>query len=198
VRFAELLADQIAHTIGLSDEPQQGALVLETDDVDLVTKFVAIQAASGGDHNSIATSQLELMRHPRSVVTFSDAGAHVSQISDCSIPTYVLGHWVRDEQALTLEEAVRMLSFENASAFGLRGRGLVREGFAADLVVFDPERIAPQMPQIAHDLPGGARRLVQYAEGISATVVAGEVLLENGKHTGALPGRLLRRGSDAV
>ncbi|MBW2426557.1 MAG: amidohydrolase family protein [Deltaproteobacteria bacterium] len=141
---------------------------------------------------------LELMRHPRSVVTFSDAGAHVSQISDCSIPTYVLGHWVRDEQALTLEQAVRMLSFENASAFGLRGRGLVREGFAADLVVFDPERIAPQMPQIAHDLPGGARRLVQYAEGISATVVAGEVLLENGKHTGALPGRLLRRGSDTA
>jgi N-acyl-D-aspartate/D-glutamate deacylase len=147
--------------------------------------------------NENADYVLELMRHPRSVVTFSDAGAHVSQISDCSIPTYVLGHWVRDEQALTLEEGVRMLSFENASAFGLRGRGLLREGFAADLVVFDPDRIAPQMPQIAHDLPGGARRLVQHAEGISATVVAGEVLLENGKHTGALPGRLLRRGSDA-
>jgi N-acyl-D-aspartate/D-glutamate deacylase len=105
----------------------------------------------------------------------------------------MLGHWVRGEQALSLEEAIRMLSFENASAFGLHDRGLVREGLAADLVVFDPDRIAPSLPRIEHDLPGGARRLVQKAEGILATVVAGEILLENGKHTGALPGRLLRR-----
>jgi N-acyl-D-aspartate/D-glutamate deacylase len=143
--------------------------------------------------NEVPEQVLALMRHPRSVVTFSDAGAHVSQISDCSIPTYLLGHWVREKQALTLEEAIRMLSFENASAFGLTDRGLVREGFVADLVLFDPDRIAPELPRIEYDLPGGARRLVQKAEGIMATVVAGEVLIENGKHSGAFPGRLLRR-----
>jgi N-acyl-D-amino-acid deacylase len=69
---------------------------------------------------------------------------------------------------------------------------LIREGFAADLVVFDPDTVAPEMPEVARDLPAGARRLVQRARGISATVVNGEILLRDGKHTGALPGRLLR------
>jgi N-acyl-D-aspartate/D-glutamate deacylase len=143
--------------------------------------------------NEVPEQVLALMRHPRSVVTFSDAGAHVSQISDCSIPTYLLGHWVRREQALGLEEGVRMLTLEPARAFGLHDRGLVREGLLADLVVFDPATVAPELPTIEHDLPGHAARLVQRARGISATVVAGQVLLREGKHTGALPGRVLRR-----
>ena len=135
---------------------------------------------------------LEIMQHPRTVVTFSDSGAHVSQIMDSSIPTHVLSYWVRERQALRLEEAVRMLSFEPASAWGFSDRGLIREGFAADLVVFDPERVAPAMPEVDTDLPGGARRLKQGATGIRATVVNGEPLLSDGEHTGALPGRLLR------
>ena len=125
-------------------------------------------------------------------MTFSDSGAHVSQIMDSSIPTHVLSHWVRERQALGLEEAVRMLSFEPASAWGFADRGMVREGFAADLVVFDPERVAPDLPEIDTDLPGGAQRLKQGATGIRATVVNGEPLLRDGEHTGALPGRLLR------
>ncbi|MEE8166436.1 MAG: amidohydrolase family protein [Myxococcota bacterium] len=145
--------------------------------------------------NEMPEQVLELMKHPRSLVTFSDAGAHVSQISDCSIQTHLLGHWVRREQAISLEEGVRMISYEPATAFGFGDRGLVREGLVADLVVFDPETIAPELPQIHHDLPGGARRLVQKATGIAATIVSGEVLLRNGKHTGALPGKLLRRGT---
>jgi N-acyl-D-aspartate/D-glutamate deacylase len=84
---------------------------------------------------------------------------------------------VRDRQAFTLEQAVRMLTLVPATYWGFADRGLVREGFAADLVVFDPDAIAP---------------LVQRARGIAATVVNGEVLLRDGKHTGALPGRLLR------
>jgi N-acyl-D-aspartate/D-glutamate deacylase len=79
-----------------------------------------------------------------------------------------------------------------ATLWGFADRGLVREGFAADLVVFDPDTIAPEMPEVAHDLPAGTRRLVQRARGIAATVVNGEVLLRDGKHTGALPGQLLR------
>jgi N-acyl-D-aspartate/D-glutamate deacylase len=135
---------------------------------------------------------LEMMRHPRSVVTFSDSGAHVSQIMDSSLQTHVLSHWVREKQALTLEQAIRMMTFVPASYWGLNGRGLLREGWAADVMVFDPDKIAPMLPHLDHDLPAGARRLKQKATGLKATVVNGQVLLRNNEHTGALPGQLLR------
>jgi N-acyl-D-amino-acid deacylase len=138
---------------------------------------------------------LELMKHPRTVVTFSDSGAHVSQIMDASLQTHLLSHWVRAKQAISLEQAVRMLSFEPATHWGFLDRGLIREGMAADLLVFDPETIAPEMPEVVRDLPAGARRLTQRARGIAATVVNGEVVLRDGKPTGALPGQLLRGGA---
>ena len=140
---------------------------------------------------------LELMKHPRTVVTFSDSGAHVSQIMDASLQTHLLSYWVRARQALPLEQAVRMLSFEPATHWGFTDRGLVREDMAADLLVFDPETIAPEMPEVVRDLPAGARRLTQRARGIAATVVNGEVVLRDGKPTGALPGQLLRAGARA-
>jgi N-acyl-D-amino-acid deacylase len=138
---------------------------------------------------------LELMKHPRTVVTFSDSGAHVSQIMDASLQTHLLSHWVRAKQAISLEQAVRMLSFEPATHWGFLDRGLIREGMAADLLVFDPETIAPEMPEVVRDLPAGARRLTQRARGIAATVVNGEVVLRDGKPTGALSGQLLRGGA---
>jgi len=135
---------------------------------------------------------LEIMRHPRAVVTFSDSGAHVSQLMDSSLQTHLLSHWVRAKQAFTLEQAVRMLTLVPATLWGFHDRGLIREGMAADFVVFDPDTVAARMPEVVDDLPGGARRLVQRTRGVSATVVNGEVLLRDGKHTGALPGQLLR------
>ena len=135
---------------------------------------------------------LEIMRHPRTVTTFSDSGAHVSQLMDSSLQTHLLAHWVREKQAFTLEQAVRMLTYVPATLWGFADRGLIREGLAADLVVFDPDTIAAEMPEVVDDLPAGARRLVQRTRGISATVVNGEILLRDGKHTGALPGQLLR------
>jgi N-acyl-D-amino-acid deacylase len=135
---------------------------------------------------------LELIKNPRTVVTFSDSGAHVSQLMDASLQTHLLAHWVRAKQALTLEEAVRMITFDTATMWGFSDRGLVREGMAADLVVFDPDTIAAEMPEVVNDLPAGARRLIQRCRGVAATVVNGEILLRDGKHTGALPGRLLR------
>jgi N-acyl-D-amino-acid deacylase len=135
---------------------------------------------------------LEMMRHPRSVVTFSDSGAHVSQIMDSSLQSHVLAYWVRRRQALTLEEAVRMLTLEPASAWGLHDRGLLRQGLAADIIVFDPDTVAPEMPEVVHDLPAGARRLRQQAAGFHASIVNGEVVLRDGKPTGAFPGQLLR------
>jgi N-acyl-D-amino-acid deacylase len=140
---------------------------------------------------------LELIKHPRTVVTFSDSGAHVSQIMDASLQTHLLSYWVRARQALPLEQAVRMLSFEPATHWGFADRGLIREGMVADMLVFDPETIAPEMPEVVRDLPAGARRLTQRSRGIAATVVNGEVVLRDGKPTGALPGQLLRAGGRA-
>ncbi len=135
---------------------------------------------------------LEMIKHPNAVVTFSDSGAHVSQIMDSSLQTHMFTHWVREKQELTLEQAVRMLSFVPASYWGLTGRGLLREGWNADVVVFNPDTISPAMPELTYDLPAGARRLKQKATGIAATIVNGEVVLRNNEHTGALPGKLLR------
>jgi N-acyl-D-aspartate/D-glutamate deacylase len=136
---------------------------------------------------------LTVLRHPRTVMTFSDSGAHVSQMSDCSIHTYLLAYWVRERQAFTLEEAVRMITLAPAAAWGFSDRGLLREGLMADLNVIDPGAIMPETPRVASDLPGGARRFTQGAAGIRATVVNGQLLMEEGAHTGALPGRLLRQ-----
>ena len=142
--------------------------------------------------NTHEPSTLEMMQHPRSVITFSDSGAHVSQIMDSSLQTHLLSHWVREKEALTLEDAVHQLSFVPASHWKLAGRGLLREGWNADVVIFDPQTVEPQVPELTHDLPAGARRLKQKANGFLATIVNGEVVLRNNEHTGALPGQLLR------
>jgi N-acyl-D-aspartate/D-glutamate deacylase len=140
---------------------------------------------------------LELIKHPGTAITLSDSGAHVSQICDASIPTHLLAYWVREKQALSLEEAVKKLSFDNASAWGFGGRGLAREGWWADLVVFDPARVGPRIPEVAHDLPGGARRLIQGADGFRASVVNGRLVLREGQPTRELPGKVLRAGAAA-
>ena len=135
---------------------------------------------------------LEMIKHPRSLVTFSDSGAHVAQIMDSSLQTHLLSYWVREREALSLEEAVRKITYDTSTLWGFHDRGLVRSGMAADLVIFDPETVGASMPEVVHDLPAGAKRLKQLATGISHTIVAGEVLLENNVHTGATPGRLIR------
>lgn len=135
---------------------------------------------------------LEMIKHPRSVVTFSDSGAHVSQIMDSSLQTHLLSYWVREKQALSLEEAVKQITYNTATMWGLHDRGLLREGMAADVVVFDPDSIGPNMPEVLNDLPAGARRLKQTASGILNTVVNGEIFLTNNEHSGATAGRLLR------
>ena len=136
--------------------------------------------------------QVRVLKHPRTVCTFSDSGAHVSQVADASIPTHLLAYWVRREQKFTLEEAIRMLTYVPATFWSFPDRGLLREGFVADLNIFDPATVAPRMPEVAHDLPGGAKRLVQKADGFRATIVAGQPIVMDGEPTGALPGALLR------
>jgi N-acyl-D-amino-acid deacylase len=174
---------ELARERGLDPVAAMIDLALERD---LRCFFVQPLANENLDH------VLEMMRHPRSVVTFSDSGAHVSQIMDSSLQTHVLAYWVRRRQALTLEEGVRMLTLEPASAWGLHDRGLLREGMAADIVVFDPDRVAAEMPEVVRDLPAGARRLRQKATGFHASIVNGQVVLCDGEPTGVFPGQLLR------
>lgn len=135
---------------------------------------------------------LGILKHPRTLATFSDSGAHVCQEMGSSLQTHMLAYWVRDKQAFTLEEAIRMMTFDNASAWEMPNRGLLRTGYAADIVIFDAENVRPLMPTVQRDLPGNARRFVQKADGIVATIINGAVAFENGVSTGQFAGQLIR------
>ncbi len=135
---------------------------------------------------------LGILRHQRTLATFSDSGAHVCQEMGSSLQTHFLSYWVRKRQAFTLEQAIRQLTHDNAMAWEMNGRGLLREGYQADIILFEEDRIRPQLPTVEKDLPGGARRLVQKAEGIRATLVNGTVAFENGEATGARSGTVLK------
>ena len=147
--------------------------------------------------NSDEAAMTALLTSPYTVIGQSDGGAHVVFRTDYSYSTYLLSHWVREKEIMSLEDAIRKLTFVPASLFGFSDRGLVRSGMAADLMVFDPETISPLEPGEAHDLPGGAKRRKQLARGIEWTVVNGQVLMEKGEHTGVYPGRVARSSSPA-
>jgi N-acyl-D-amino-acid deacylase len=145
--------------------------------------------------NSDEAAMTALLTSPYTIIGQSDGGAHVVFRTDYSYSTYLLSHWVRERGIMSLEEAIRKLTFVPASLFGLFDRGLVRPGMAADLMVFDPETIAPLEPGESHDLPGGAKRRKQLAQGIEWTVVNGQVLIEKGEHTGVYPGKVARNSN---
>ena len=147
--------------------------------------------------NSDQAAMTALLTSPYTVIGQSDGGAHVVFRTDYSYSTYLLSHWVREREIMSLEDAIRKLTFIPASLFGFSDRGLVRPGMAADLMVFDPATISPLEPGEAHDLPGGAKRRKQLAKGIEWTVVNGQVLMERGQHTGAYPGKVARSSGPA-
>jgi N-acyl-D-aspartate/D-glutamate deacylase len=138
-----------------------------------------------------------LLLHPGTQIGLSDAGAHASMICDACYPTYLLGQWVREKQAIPLEYAVAMLSGRPAKLFGLRDRGVIAAGHAADVLVFDPEVVDADTPRLVFDLPGGAARLVAESRGIDALVVNGVVVRDAGgwTTTDRSSGRLLRHGA---
>ncbi len=180
---------ELARARGLDPVELMIQLALETD----LRQFF-VQTLSPFDLDDITA----ILRHPQAVLSFSDSGAHVSQMSDASLQTHLLAHWVRALGIFSFEEAIRMITLAPARAWGFHDRGLVREGLVADLNVLDPKTVAPAMPTVVHDLPAGEKRIEQRSTGIAATIVAGQVLVRGGEHTGALPGRLLRtrRGPD--
>lgn len=142
--------------------------------------------------NEAPDDVLGILSHARTLATFSDSGAHVCQEMGSSLQTHLLSYWVRKRGAFTLEQAVRKLTRDNAEAWELHDRGVLREGYKADVLLFEEDRIRPCLPTVETDLPGGARRLVQKAEGIRASIVNGAVAFENGEATGASPGTVLK------
>jgi N-acyl-D-aspartate/D-glutamate deacylase len=122
-----------------------------------------------------------------------DGGAHLDMLCDSGYPTYVLGTWVREKKVLSLEEAVRRMTSDPADFFGIRDRGRIAPGMAADLVLFDPRTVGSAgRPERLFDLPGGGKRMVMRSTGVEKTLVNGEVTWENGAVTGARAGRVLR------
>jgi len=140
------------------------------------------------------------MQHPNVLFGLSDGGAHCGVIADAGMPTFILTHWARDRvkgERFPLEFLVKKLTRDTAMAYGLGDRGELRRGLMADVNVIDFDNLRLYRPEAVYDLPAGGRRLVQRADGYRYTVKSGEVTFEDGRHTGALPGSLVRGGREA-
>jgi N-acyl-D-aspartate/D-glutamate deacylase len=152
----------------------------------LETRF--LQAENNIDDEAVS----KILTHPNAVIGLGDGGAHVQFHGGYGYITKLLGEWVREKQVMSLEQAVRRLTFDSASTFGLYDRGLLRPGLAADIAIFDPDTVKCGPEEVVHDFPAGGWRIKETSEGVTHTIVNGQVLLEDKKHTGALPGRVLR------
>ncbi|MBM3490600.1 MAG: amidohydrolase family protein [Alphaproteobacteria bacterium] len=135
----------------------------------------------------------EILNNPAVLIGLGDGGAHVDMLCDSGYPTFVLGTWVREQQALTLEEGVRRLSSDPADLFGIKDRGRLQVGLAADIAIFDPASVgSSNRGERRFDLPGGAKRMVMPSRGMQYTIVNGETVYADGKLTEAAPGSVLR------
>ena len=175
--------------------------IARSQDKDVIDTFLDIALEENLDttfQNSGARDEqatAEILKSPITLVGQSDAGAHLIYHAGYGYATRFLGYWIRERKVMSLEQGIRKLTFMVASLFGLDDRGLVRNGMAADLVVFDPETVRECEPEMVTDLPGGEKRLIQKAIGVKMTVVNGKVLVEDGEHTGGYPGRVLGNGA---
>jgi N-acyl-D-aspartate/D-glutamate deacylase len=180
-------------------DPRDSLLaVAEARGVTPVEAFVELTLATDGALllswpllNQQTEAIAEMLTDPVVLLGLADAGAHVGQTMDASAPTHFLAYWARDRGLVTIEDAVRRLTSDTASAFGL-DRGVLRDGAVADVNVIDLDALALPVPEYRHDFPHGAGRFAQAARGYDFTIVAGEVFMEHGEHTGALAGRVLR------
>jgi N-acyl-D-aspartate/D-glutamate deacylase len=153
--------------------------------------FFPLLGYAEGNLNAIGT----MLTDEGSVLGLADGGAHCGFVCDVSQPTFMLTHWARDRvrgPRLPLEDVVRMLTGDPAALFGFADRGTIAPGLRADLNVIDFDGLSLFPPEMVHDLPGGGRRIVQRASGYRATVLAGQITYEDGRPTGARPGRLVR------
>ncbi|HYA29022.1 MAG TPA: amidohydrolase family protein, partial [Acidobacteriota bacterium] len=154
---------------------------------ELATTFE--DSSTQGDEQAVK----EIFCHPNVLLGQSDAGAHVASGNPgFGFSTIMLAYWVRERQIMSLEDAIKKLTFLPASIFGIYDRGLLRPGLAADIFVFDPAKIDLADPEKVDDLPEGASRFIQRAKGIHYNIVNGSVLMKNGAHTGMYPGKVLQ------
>jgi N-acyl-D-aspartate/D-glutamate deacylase len=161
------------------------------------TIYVPVMNYVDGDMAAVR----EMLVHPLAVPGLGDAGAHCTMICDASFCTYLVQHWTREapeDQRLDLEWVVHRQAAATAALVGLHDRGLLAPGRRADVNLFDPDRLGIGRTEMLHDLPAGGKRLVQRGLGYRATVVAGEVVMEDGEPTGALPGGLVRGARTAA
>ncbi len=164
-------------------------LFLEDDGRELV--LLPLMNYSHGDSDA----SREMLDSPNTVLGLGDGGAHCGLICDASITTYMLTHWVRDRkrgERISLESAVQRMTRHTAQLYGMRDRGVIAPGYKADLNLIDLDRLTLRRPRMVHDLPAGARRLLQEADGYVATLVGGEVVMHQGEPTDARPGRVVR------
>lgn len=136
----------------------------------------------------------EMLTHPNVVLGLGDSGAHCGQIMDASLPTYFLTYWVRERERFSLEQAVHMLTMEPANLYGLDSRGRLAPGMQADVNVIDYDALNLHTPRFVHDFPAGGGRYTQRAEGYRHTIVNGQPFMQDGEHTGAMAGEVLRSG----
>jgi len=177
----------IAAREGRPEEEVLYDLMLRHDGRELV-----LYTLGGYSHGSLDDMK-EMLLHPNSALGLSDGGAHCGVICDASAPTFMLSHWARDRaDGLPLETVVQKMTRDTARLYGLGDRGVLAPGFKADLNLVDLDHLDLRLPEMVHDLPSGARRLIQRADGWKATICSGEVTVEDGEHTGARPGRLVR------
>ena len=146
-----------------------------------------------GDHEPIR----EMLTDPGRLLGLSDGGAHCTSIVDAGLPSFMLAHWGRDRRRgprLPLELLVKRQTSETADFFGLADRGRLAPGLRADVNLIDFDRLRLYQPELVNDMPAGGRRFVQRVDGYEATLVAGTPIFEQGTHTGAMPGHLVRAG----
>ena len=150
-----------------------------------------------GGYKGDLRDQVTALQREHSVFGLSDGGAHCSVLCDASVPTYMLAYMTRDRvrgETLPVEFVVHKMTQDTASLYGMTDRGVIAPGYRADINVIDYDALELEDPQMVFDLPAGGRRLIQRAQGYRATICHGEVTYENGEHTGAYPGRLVRGG----
>src|SRR5882757_1312744 len=177
----------------LSDIAKQQNKGIIDSFLDLVVEEKLETTFMQAENNIDVEAMRQILNYPNALIGLSDGGAHVQFHGGYGFSTRFLGEWVREKQVMGLEQAVRRLTFDSASTFGLYDRGLLRPGMNADITIFDPDTVKCGKEEVVHDFPAGGWRIKETAEGIVSTIVNGQVLLEEGsRHTGALPGRVLR------
>jgi N-acyl-D-aspartate/D-glutamate deacylase len=181
-------------------EGQTVAEIAAAQGKDGVDAFLDITLADDLDNEFTMSSfntridrMTEVLNDRSMLLGLGDGGAHLDMLCDSGYPTYVLGTWVRERKAITLEEAVRRMTSDPADFFGIKDRGRVQPGFAADVTIFDPAAVGSAgRPERCYDLPGGAKRMVMRSKGVEFTLVNGEVTWERDALSGAAAGQVLR------